>query len=233
MEKISKKENKLVFSSDMGSSLINAIRRYVNQIPVVAIDEVEISKNDSALYDETIAHRLGLIPLKSKKQSGEMKLKAKKEGFVYSGELEGSAEVIYDKIPITLLEKGQELEINATLRAGTGNEHSKFSPGLIFFRNESEIKIDKKFKDEIQKNFPEADIKEKDGKIIILDNKEKEIADVCEGIAEKAKEKAEIKEKPTLIISLESFGQISIEDIFKKSIETLKKDLEEVSKKLK
>ena len=58
-----------------------------------------------------------------------MKLKTKKEGFVYSGELEGDAEVVYDKIPITLLDKGQELEIKATLKAGKGEEHEKFSPG--------------------------------------------------------------------------------------------------------
>lgn len=233
MELINKKENKLVFSAKIEECIANAIRRYLNQIPVVAIDEVEIFRNDSPLYDETIAHRLGLIPIKSKKQSGKMSLKAKKEGYVYSGELEGDAEVVYGKIPITLLNKGQELEIKTTLKAGKGSEHSKFSPGLMFFRRVFELSINKKLKEEIKKACPFADITEKGDKISILDNKEREMNDVCEGICEKNKEKIEIKEMPDLIISLESFGQLKTEDIFRKSIEVLKEDLDEVSKKLK
>ncbi|MDP2673074.1 MAG: hypothetical protein Q8O84_04645 [Nanoarchaeota archaeon] len=233
MELIKKKTDKLIFSAEMDNSLANAIRRYISQIPIVAVDEVEISKNDSALYDETLAHRIGLIPLKAKKQTGKIKLDSKKEGIVYSGELKGDAEVVYDKIPITLLDKGQELEIKATLKSGRGFEHAKFSPGLMFFRNILELKIDKKFKDRIKKVCPNANIKESENQIIIIDDQEEEISDVCAGIVEKTGEKPEIKELPELIIKLESFGQISTEAIFEKSIDELRKDLEEVSKKLK
>ena len=67
MKKIEKSENQIVFSAEMEETLANSIRRYINHIPTLAIDEVEISKNDSALYDETIAHRIGLIPIKSGK----------------------------------------------------------------------------------------------------------------------------------------------------------------------
>ena len=233
MEIINKKERKTVLLAEVENSLINSIRRYVYKIPVVAIDEVEILKNNSALYDETIAHRLGLIPLKSKKQKGEMKLKTKKEGFVYSGELTGDAEVVYDKIPITLLDKGQELEIRAILKTGIGTEHNKFSPGFITFRNETEITLDKGLKESIQKVNSNIEMKEKGDKIIILDNKEKEITDVCEGISEKAGKKAEIKDTKNIIINIESFGQLKTEDIFKKAIDAFKKDLSEVSKKIK
>ncbi|MEK6824190.1 MAG: hypothetical protein AABY06_04100 [Nanoarchaeota archaeon] len=233
MKIIRKKTDKLIFSAEIDGSIANAIRRYVNQISIVAVDEVEISKNDSALYDETLAHRIGLIPLKAKKQTGKMKLESKKEGIVYSGELNGDAEVVYDKIPITLLDKGQELEIKATLKSGKGSEHAKFSPGLMFFRNINELKMDKKFKEKIKKICPNANIKESGNQIIILDDGEEEISDVCSGIAEKAGEKPEVKENPELIISLESFGQISPEAIFEKSIDELRKDLEDVSKKLK
>lgn len=233
MKTIKKKADKLVFSAEMENSIANAIRRYVNQIQIVAVDEVEISKNDSALYDETLAHRIGLIPLKAKKQTGKMKLESKKEGIVYSGELKGDADVVYDKIPITILDKGQELEIKATLRVGRGSEHAKFSPGLMFFRNVLELKIDKKFKEKIKKICPNANIKESGNQIIVLDDGEEEISDVCSGIAEKSGEKPEVKENSELIIKLESFGQISPEAIFEKSIDELRKDLEDVSKKLK
>ena len=78
MEKINESKNQLVFKAEIDESLTNAIRRYINKIPLLAIDEVEISKNDSALYDETVAHRMGLIPLKTKeklKEGSEIKLK--------------------------------------------------------------------------------------------------------------------------------------------------------------
>lgn len=233
MEIINKKENKLVFSAEIGPVLANAIRKYVYQIPIVAVDNVEISKNDSPLYDEMLAHRIGLIPIKTKKQGGVLKLKSKKRGVVYSEEIGGDAEVIYKKIPITLLEEGQELELRAKLRSGKGTEHTRFSPGVMFFRNETEIILDKSLKDKIKKNFPNLEIADVGEKISIKDNKEKEISDVCEGIAIKARKDFEIKEGKKVIINLESFGQLKTEEIFKKSIEELKKDLEKVSKEMK
>ena len=62
---IKKSDDKIIFNTDMSISLLNALRRSVNEIPILAIDSLEISKNDSALYDEIIAHRVGLIPLKN------------------------------------------------------------------------------------------------------------------------------------------------------------------------
>ena len=135
-----KKEGQRTFRARIEERLANAIRRYVDAIFVLAIDEVEISKNDSALYDETIAHRLGLIPLKVDKTVTEntkanLKLISKKDGFVYSEEISPRKIIVYGKIPITLLQKGQELEFKATATSGKGREHSKFSPGVMFYRD--------------------------------------------------------------------------------------------------
>lgn len=237
MELIEKKDNLIAFSAEINESIANAIRRYVLQIPTLAIDEVEIMKNDSPLYDETIAHRIGLIPLKmergiSEKSNIKLTLGSAKEGLVYSGELKGNADVVFDKIPITSLNKGQEIELIATATLGKGAEHAKFSPGLMFYRNIFEIKLDKHLSEKIKMVCPNAEIKERGDKIIIIDNKRKEVTDVCEGIAEKAGKKAEVTPTNELLITVESFGQLESKDIFKKAIDVLRKDLADVAKKI-
>ena len=234
MKLIEKDQNQLVFEAETSESLANAIRRYINQIPALAIDELEISRNDSPLYDETIAHRVGLVPVKMDKsgEKNKLKLSVKKEGTVYSGDMKGKTDIIYKNIPLTTLDKGQELEFTAALKIGKGSEHSKFSPGLMFYRHASEITMDRDFLEEIRELLPETDIKEKGNKIVIMDNKKKEIIDVCEGILHKKKKKAEVNAGKELIIKVESFGQMDPKDIFKESINTLKKDLSEISKKI-
>jgi DNA-directed RNA polymerase subunit D len=238
MKIIDKKNNQITFSVEIDESLANAIRRYVDEIPIMAIDEVEISMNDSPLYDETIAHRMGLIPLKNdKKSSGKdepIKLITKKEGIVYSEDLDGKIKPVYDKIPITVLKKGQEIEILATARAGKGNEHVKFSPGLMFYRNLMKIKIDKDCPKEIVNACPKGVLKLDNGKISVVDENK---CDMCEECIEACRKmgKSSIELIPTgeLVITVESFGQIDEEDIFKRAIELLKEDLKEAEKKLK
>ncbi|HKL23801.1 MAG TPA: DNA-directed RNA polymerase subunit D [Candidatus Nanoarchaeia archaeon] len=236
MEIINKKDNKIVFKEETNENLANAIRRYSHHIPIFAIDEVEISKNESALYDETLAHRIGLVPIKtnkSTKKEYEITLNAKGKGTVYSGDIKGDVELVHDKIPLDILEEGKQIELKGTVRSGRGKDHAKFSPGIIFYRKEAEIKMSKDFLEEVKRICPNSEIQEKGENIIIKDNKEREVADVCEGLAEKNNQKAEVIDKDNLILTVETFGQLSPEEIFKQSVETLKKDLQEVSKALK
>ena len=138
MEIIEKKPEKIVLRMEENEVLANTIRRSVAEIPILAIDEVEIYKNDSALYDEIVAHRLGLIPLKTEKGMNEktsINLKLTKIGpcTVYSGDLKGGAEMVHDQIPITLLGDDQKIELVATATLGKGIEHAKHTPGLFYY----------------------------------------------------------------------------------------------------
>ncbi len=233
MEKINEKESKIVFRAEIEDSLANAIRRSIFLIPVAAVDEVEISKNDSPLYDETIAHRIGLIPIKhSAKKEGKLKLKSSREGFVYSGDMEGDVKVVYDKIPITLLSKGQEIELTATTKLGKASEHSKFLPGLFVYRIAYELIVDKDVAEKVKQIAPYAEVNIKGNKAVILDNKEREVADICEGICDKEGKEMEVKPTKELVITIESFGQIGVKDIFTKAVDALKNELNEFSKKL-
>lgn len=234
MKIIDKKENQIKFSLEIEESLANAIRRYLGQIPVLAIDEIEISKNDSPLYDETVAHRMGLIPLKTgKEDEAKLKIKTKGEGMVYSKELKGNAELVYDSIPITFLKKGEEMELTAKARLGKGQEHSKFSPGLMYYRNVIKVDVDKNCPEEIIGTCPANVFKMEKDKVVAQNSENCDMCEECVEFCRKHK-KDFVKLTPTkeLVITLESFGQMDVKNILAKSISFLKKDLAELSKKI-
>lgn len=239
MEVIEQKENKIIFKETIEEGLINSLRRYLGEIPILAIDEIEISKNDSPLYDETIAHRIGLIPLKTLKKHNDktslsVNIKTKKEGMVHSGELNGDVEVVYDKIPLTFLNKGQELEISGTAVVGRGKNHAKFSPGVLFYREAVDIKINKECPKEIVDVCPKNLFVLENDKIKVNDKNKCDVCDVCIDFCKKhGNDGVSVEENGEFIITLESFGQRGTKDILLSSIEILKKDLEAVSKKLK
>ena len=109
------KEATFIFEGD--TSMANALRRAIlGEIPCAAIDEIDVYENSSSLFDEFIAHRLGMIPLVSDPEmEGEVILRLEAEGpkMVYSGDLKSTdpqIKPLYDNIPIIkLLEEMKEL----------------------------------------------------------------------------------------------------------------------------
>lgn len=213
MKLITKSENKILVKAELPISLVNAIRRSVNYIPVLAVDSLEISKNDSALYDEIISQRVGLIPLKNEnlrlwsecdcgkeegcgKCSTKFKLSAKGPCVVYSTEMSPKTGVVY-KMPITILDNEQELEFVAIAKVGLGIQHAKFSPGMIFYR----------YSEDLEKN-------DNAGFNKMLDEAKK-------------------NEEKELDIEIESWGQMKAKDILPEAIDALKKELKAFEKALK
>jgi DNA-directed RNA polymerase subunit D len=234
MELIEKNDNKIKITSTINTSLANAIRRSVAEIPILAIKECDVYRNDSALYDEVIAHRLGLIPLKNQKLKAdgtvELKLKAKgKEGGIQILSKELGELVVYEDIPIVLLDKGQDIEIVARAGIGTGVEHAKFIPGLMFYNHLPKIKISKdgESQAELAELYPE--IFEFTNKLQVKN------ASKCQFDNEDFKDYPgiEITHDNNLVIQIESWGQISPKEIFTESCKTLKSNLSNLSKALK
>ena len=66
-----KDETHLLFAIEgVDDAFINAIRRISTvEVPTMAIETVEILKNDAKIFDEALAHRLGLVPLKTDLES--------------------------------------------------------------------------------------------------------------------------------------------------------------------
>ncbi|MCH7567813.1 MAG: DNA-directed RNA polymerase subunit D [Nanoarchaeota archaeon] len=232
MEVIKKTPEKLILRMPANYSLANAIRRNTDEIPVLAVDEVEIFKNDSALYDEFLAHRIGLIPLKTDSKMGvktKIKLKLVKsgQGTIYSGDLKGGTKVVYSKIPITLLEKDQEIELVATARLGKGTEHAKYSPGLCYFRHILEVKGKNPNINKIIEKSKGVIKSEKKGDKWLCDLPESDVDEIIKI------DKEAIKDSEEILFFIESFGQIEAKDILIKAIDALGNNLSEFEKALK
>ncbi|MEK6908451.1 MAG: hypothetical protein AABX23_00160 [Nanoarchaeota archaeon] len=229
MEVIVKTSDKLIIRTDMNYSILNAIRRSVEEVPTLAIDEVEIFKNDSALYDEVLAHRIGLVPIIndgkiSSKTTGNLSLKKIGPGTVYSGDFKGDLKVVYDSIPLTILEKDQEIELIATANVATGLDHTKYVPGLIYYRNLFEVKTGNVKIDSIVQEAFGTVKHEKKGNKWICDLNDYQVDEI------KRLDKESISESKEFLLFVESFGMIEAEKIFTKAIETLQDNLEAFEK---
>ena len=131
----------------------NALRRIcLNGVPVYAIDTVDTIINSSVMADEGIAHRLGMIPLKTEfsavqqdNESDRIMLtldsdKSSETRTVLSGELksqDSTVQPVSDHIPIVTLAPDQRLKLEAYARLGRGTEHAKWNSANIATLTES------------------------------------------------------------------------------------------------
>lgn len=156
--------------NDIPRQYVNALRRLsISQVPTFAIDDVVILENSSVMHDEAIAHRLGLIPLRTdlerfvmpdvcdcKSTLGCSKCRVllvldtesqDKTKVITSADLVSEDEVVKpvsNEIPIVSLAPGQKLKFEAYARLGTGKNHAKWQPTSV-----AVVKDNKKEEDSI------------------------------------------------------------------------------------
>ncbi len=130
----------------------NALRRIcLNGIMVFAVDTVDVIENTSSLPDEALAHRLGLIPLKTdltefknireidvNESSNRVMLVidevADETRTILSADMTSQDTYVKpssDKIPIVQLAPGQKVKVEAYARLGRGTEHAKWNSANI------------------------------------------------------------------------------------------------------
>jgi DNA-directed RNA polymerase subunit D len=252
-----KKSNRLTFLlKGSEPSFANAIRRAaIEDVPTMAIEDVEIRKNSSALYDEMIAHRLGLVPLTTDLKSyvlpekckcnGEgcarcrvqISLKAPEQGYVYASQLKSAdpkIKPVFGEMPIAKLLKGQKLEVEASACLGRGKVHMKWSPGLIYYKFKPTVKIGNVHNpSEVAKAFPPGIFEVKAGKLVL--NEEVMLKHDLAGSAEKASGGTiTVDESPTdFIFTVESWGQLDCKEIIEQAAEEFKEQLSELQEIIK
>ncbi len=243
---ISKEGNEIwIHLEDTPYYVANSIRRSILEyVKTFAIEDVYIKKNTSAMWDEVLALRLGLIVLKADEgvKRATFELKAKGPKWVYAEELKikdiegkGNVEILYPKTILAYLDEDQEIELEAIAIWGCGKEHVKWVPAHVFYKYMPKLtqtveKLDKKLED----LCPRKLYKIEKGKLKIPNVKDFILnCDICKACEDYSEGKIRIEEdENNIIFYIESFGQYSPEEVFNKGIEELKNKLNELKEKL-
>jgi len=229
-------------------AVANMIRRYImTEVPTLAMEDIEFRKNSSILFDEMIAHRLGLVVLKSDLKTYNKKdeckcggkgcarcevkmvLSGKGPGIVMAGDMkfkDPKIRPVFPNTPIVKLLKGQEIEVEGTATLGSGKVHTKWSPGHVIYRYRPTVEVNGKMDAEYAKNFPLDifDIKESSATV----NKEKFIMCCACNPSYSDKHLVFGEDKNEIVMVIESFGQLTIQEMVDTALDIMQKRAEEV-----
>ncbi len=184
-------ENRIKFElTDANYAYANALRRtLMREVPVMAVREIDLYENTSSIFPEYIAHRIGMIPLKTdlkryvlpeeccggncSKCSTILTLDVEGPRTVYAEDLkptDPNISPVYGRIPIIKLAEGQRLRLEAKAVLGKAKDHARWQACHVTY-NTSNGK-DFKFELESYGNLPAKKILEKGIKILEAQVKE-------------------------------------------------------------
>lgn len=166
----------------------NALRRIMtNEVPTMAAEYVDIEINTSGLFDEVLAHRVGLIPLTFDQGvynlKGDCKCKGKGcsqcevvlvldktgPGTVRAGDMKSSADDVTPadpEIPVVELLDGQQVKFEAVAQLGFGKDHVKWQAAIAGYRVAPIVKVSAEKADtKIVEICPTHVFEKRDGKV--------------------------------------------------------------------
>ncbi len=254
IEIIEEKELSIKFIlKNASAALANSFRRAMKAlVPTLAVDYVDFYVNSSYLYDEIIAHRIGMLPIKTDLDkynfqnecvcNGEgcpncqvsFRLNVEGPKVVYSGDFisdDPEIHFAFKDIPVIELFEGQQLMIEAVARLGTGKEHAKFQPvSVCAYKIIPEITINngcnecKQCVDACPRNVLEY----RDGKIVIADVLNCSLCMECVKVCEEGA--IVVSETDNFLFTVESTGALPLRTVMRKALEILRSKAEEMNK---
>ncbi len=246
--------NMRLIIGDVDAPFVNALRRIIlSEVPCMAIDEVVVLENSSMLHDEVLAHRLGLLPIKTdlnaynlpeecpcKSEFGcnlcRVSLTLDAESVettktIYSGSLTSENPQIVPVSTNVLLVKlapGQKIKLEAYAKLGKGKEHAKWQPVTVCaYKNMPQIKINPKACDacgECTKVCSKNILVNKSGKIETQNLLNCTLCQDCMDACPKEPAAIEVMwDENTFIFNIESSGVLPPERIMQEAIRILDK----------
>lgn len=254
IEILNKSDNEIQFLlEESNPQFANALRRIIiSEIPILAIQTIDFTINDSVLYDEVIASRLGLIPLVF--IPGDFKFKEdckckgkgcsqcqvvfainkKGPGMVYTKDMKSSnpdVKPLFNDIPIVELLENQRLKLEATAILGLGKNHTKYKAANAFHRYYPMVKLKGKLKN------PEECVKACPKHALEINSRAKVTieCDLCKECVKIANPKVLeiIGDDTKFIFNVESISGLTAEEIVFQAVDILKKKAKEFEKQIK
>jgi DNA-directed RNA polymerase subunit D len=238
---------------DTDPAFANSLRRImITEVPTLAVEWADIHENNSAMFDEVLSHRLGLIPLRFNpkkirftedctcKNKGcpscqaSLVLEKKGPSIVTSGDMKSSDKTVAPvdpRIPIVELLENQSLKLEAVARLGIGKRHAKHHAANASYHYYPEIKAAGS-KAEVRKAVkacPKGIVELKGGKLSITDPLK---CDLCRKCMEEA-DGVELKgNENKIIFEVESISGLDPGYIVSTAAEILNGKAAEFKKKL-
>ncbi len=245
---LNKSKSEIQFLAEgIKSSFASALRRVMmSEIPTMAIEYVDFKKNDSALNDEIVANRLGLIPLTFEKDvynvnkdcdnckgkgcsrcQVKLVMKKKGPGMVFSGDLKSDSKdvnPVFDDIPVVELFENQEMQFEAVAQLGFGRVHTKWQGAVVGYQ-ENPVVIKKESKVcSVHKPIPVSN-----GYLV-----RKSDCEMCVESVEDAKKKGGVATMENVFLfNVESVSGMDAEDVVLSAADVVEKKFNEFGKDLK
>jgi DNA-directed RNA polymerase subunit D len=233
------------------AALANSLRRaMITEVPTMCIEDLEIYENSSSLYDEILAHRLGLVPLKTDLDNYVLPedctcedqgcpscslifiLDREGPGTVHSGDLQSEDPRIFpvsDDIPLVRLAEGERIRMECKARLGKGIEHAKWQPGVVAYKNVYEVKIPEGCPGEVVDLCTRGVFGLEDFKVVVKDTTRCNLCNVCLKVCPEIETTIN---KEWFVFSIESNGSLPADTVFLKGVDALKSKAEEFAEKI-